>query len=171
MKTRVHTINFKPGCKMSGTDDNAHYVTNGFGLGGTIKRGVVYVSYLTSTDQDSSYGPGGVAHFLKVKCPSIPFTGVQLRCDDSVTAPTPINVNDSTISVCANQSPETSGGNQHFHFQAIQETRDGTHGTAFENFNTANPINIKITDISDDAVAIPDYRLGLTFVEFLDDEE
>jgi hypothetical protein len=38
-------------------------------------------------------------------------------------------------------------------------------------FNTANPINIKITDISDDAVAIPDYRLGLVFVEFLDDEE
>jgi len=171
MKTRIHTINFKPGCKMSGTNDDAHYVTNGFGKGGTIARGVVYVSYFTSTDQDGIYGPAGRAHFLKIKSPSIAFTDVQLRCDDSVTAPTPININDNTISVCENQSYETSGNNTHFHYQNLQATRDGTHGKEFMNFNTANPINIKVTDISDDAVAVPDYRLGLTFVEFLDDEE
>lgn len=169
MKTKLHTIHLKSGCASYGTTSNSFFTTNGIGKGGTIQKGAVRVDYLTSTDQDAQYGPGGAGHFVKVKCPSIPFTDLAIRCDDSSTIKR-VSLPDQTVGVCMNQSTETSGGNQHFSYQNNNTSRDDNSGREFMNFNTANPLNIVLTDISDDAIDIPDWRLGLTFIEFIDEE-
>jgi len=169
MKTRVHTLHLKSGCRLSGTEADCYFTTSGFGEGGTIKKGVVYVDYLTSRQQSGDFAPAGVAHLIKVKSGSIPKTDISLRCDDSGNKS--VNIPDSTIGVCINMTYETSGGNSHFSYHNSNEVRDGTYGLAFENFQTSNPLNIKITDISDTAIAITNWRMGLVFVEFLEEDE
>lgn len=169
MHSRLHTLHLKSGCAASGTTDNSFFTTNGIGKGGTIAKGFVRVDYLTSTEQNSIYGPGGRAHSIKVKCPSIPFTDISIGCDDSAAIKR-VARPDPTIAVLENHNKEVTGGNQHFDYHNEDVSRHGATGRAFEHFNTAQPINIVLSDISDDAVAMVDWRMGLTFIEILEED-
>jgi len=165
MKYKLHTLHLKSASKLSGTDNDYFITTQGIGEGGTIRKGYVRVDYLHCTATHSNhYRPQDPSFNIKVKCPSIPFVDIALTSLDTNKTTNKI---DMSIQIVNNNK----GDGNHFGFYNENTARDSNTGRYFENFNTAQPINIIYSDINDDALgnALTPHYLGLTFIEILEE--
>jgi len=152
---------------ISGTVLNANYSLQGTGLGGTIKRGAVYVKYFNTvaTTGGTPFARGTVGHLLKVKSNSFPITDVQYKYSSGNKT---INEVDNTITIMKNNSGTSNGST--FAFDNLEMEIIGAH--SFQNWNPSQGLNIQITAIDDSAITaghITPYNMEVVVVEFLDD--
>lgn len=152
---------------ISGTVLNGNYSLQGTGLGGTIKRGAVYVKYFNTVASTGGtpFAKGTVGHMLKVKSNSFPVTDVQYKYSSGNKT---INELDNTISIMKNNSGTTTGST--FAFDNLNVAEADVH--KFQNWNPSQGLNIQITAIDDSAITashITPYNMELVVIEYLDD--
>ncbi len=153
---------------ISGTVLDGNYTLQGTGLGGTIKRGAVYVKYFNTVASTSGtpFAKGKVGHLLKVKSNSFPITDVQYKYSSGNKT---INEIENTIGIMKNNTGAADGST--FAFDNLDGHTDSV-AHAFQNWNPSQGLNIQITAIDDSAITathIIPYNMELVVVEFLDD--
>jgi len=155
---------------ISGDAGNAVYNLQGVGLGGTIKKGAVYVSWFWSAadsagGHDKFIAPNS-GQMLKVKCNSFPLTDVQYKYSSGNKT---INELDTTIAVMPNNRGE-SAGHQFAYYN--EDLNMESRGHEFENWNPSQGLRIEITNIDDSAVTPADltpYNMEITVIEYLEE--
>ena len=151
---------------ISGAANDGQYTLQGIGLGGTIKRGGVYIKYFSSLVDTASapFARGTAGHLLKVKSRSFPLTDVQYKYAPGKKT---INEADTTIAVMKNNSGQSDGTS--FAFDNLASPDDEIH--TFQNWNPSQGLHIEITNIDDSAVDpahIANYNMEIVVQEYLE---
>ena len=134
---------------------NVFYGLQGWGLGGTIKSGRMYVNSLVSTlSNTNAYQVGDDAYYIQVRISNLPFSTASLETSSNSL----VDKVSDIVQVCGNNV-----GNDNFFGYVSDSTTDFAQGRQFQNFQPANGLNIQLLNIMGETTG-----LGTVFADGTD---
>lgn len=148
--SKIHRILLKSSDLLNGSELDGYYTLQGIGLGGTIKHGCIYVdSFFCDTVAGAArFARGASGSVVRIGSRTIPFTDPSVQYSGNGT----INALNDVFQVIPNNFGNSGGTT--FAFVADYEPENARK---FENWNTAQPLNINIEALDGTALTEGDF--------------
>jgi len=166
-KPKYHRLILNTAQKSGGTVLDAYYSTEGAGLGGTIKHGGVYVEALFSDSTAGAGTPyiaGASGSVLTIASGTFPFTDTCLKYNATRGA---ITESSGVFQILRNNFGNAAGTS--FSYVNAGDNANPQCCMKFENWNTAQPLNIKLECLDGTALTAADFtdhQISLVIVEY-----